>query len=84
MSAAWTWRRTSTSGYTAAAVELVPQLTYVLRVPGGEREVHFGAIRVTLLSFDQNGDGIMIFDWAFQLQPGNPSLSPRTTAVRGG
>jgi hypothetical protein len=28
-----------------------------------------------MLGVDQNGYGIMIFDWAHQLQPNNPNLS---------
>ena len=39
--------------------------------------VHFGAVRVTLLGMDQFGDELMIFDWAYQIQPGNPQLGVR-------
>jgi hypothetical protein len=62
-------------GYVAGAVGLLPSTTYVLRVPGDDGAVRFGAIRVELLGFDQNGDPLMVFDWAYQLQPGNPMLS---------
>lgn len=63
-----------TTGYSTADMELQPQTTYVLRVIGDDGFAHYGAIRVVLLGSDQNGDPIMIFDWAYQLQPGNPSL----------
>jgi hypothetical protein len=32
---------------------------------------------VTLLGTDQTGDALMIFDWAYQLQGGNPQLVVR-------
>jgi hypothetical protein len=63
-----------TSGYSTADVELLPQTTYVLRVIGDDGLMHYGVIRVIMLGTDQNGDPIMIFDWAYQLQPGNPEL----------
>jgi len=63
-------------GYVATAVQALPQSTYALRVIGDDGLTHFGAVRVTLLGQDQNGDRIMIFDWSYQLQPGNPSLTP--------
>ena len=46
----------------------------MLRVVGSDAQIHYGVIRVDLLGLDQNGDGIMIFDWAYQLQAGNPNL----------
>jgi hypothetical protein len=48
----------------------------VLRVTGDDGLVHYGVIRVETLGYDQNGYALMIFDWAYQLQAGNPSLSP--------
>jgi hypothetical protein len=63
-----------TSGYSSADMELLPQTTYILRVIGNDGLAHYGAIRVVLLGSDQSGDPIMIFDWAYQLQPGNPAL----------
>lgn len=64
------------SGYVAQDINLVAQESYVLRVIGDDGQVHYGVIRVTLLGFDQNDDPIMIFDWAYQLQPGNLNLAP--------
>lgn len=66
-----------TTGYGTNDVGVVPQTTYALRVRGDDGELHYGAVRVTLLGFDQNDLAIMIFDWAYQLQPGNPNLAPR-------
>ena len=63
------------SGYTTADVELLPQTTYVIRIDSGGT-AYYGAIRVVFQGFDQNGDAMMIFDWAFQLQAGNPNLAP--------
>ncbi|MEQ1857361.1 MAG: hypothetical protein ABL963_12950 [Longimicrobiales bacterium] len=63
-----------TTGYSTADMQLQPQTSYVLRVVGDDGLAHYGAIRVELLGTDQNGDPIMIFDWAYQLQPGNTAL----------
>jgi hypothetical protein len=63
------------SGYVAQDVQIFTQESFVLRVVGDDAQIHYGIIRIDLLGFDQNGDGIMIFDWAYQLQPGNPNLA---------
>lgn len=65
-----------TSGYQAADVGLLPQTTYVLHVPGDDDVLRYAALRVELLGYDELGDPLMIFDWAYQLQPGNPALAP--------
>lgn len=67
--------RAPTSGYTTQDVALLPQTTYAIRYPVGQ-SWRYGAIRVTLQAFDQGGNALMIFDWAHQLQAGNPNLSP--------
>lgn len=69
--------RASTSGadYTVADVGLLPQTSYVLRYRASDGRWRYAVIRVTLQGFDQNGDALMIFDWAHQLQPDNPDLS---------
>lgn len=64
------------TGYTSLDMPLYPQSTYVLRVVGDDGQLHYGAIRVDLLGSDQDGAAIMIFDWSYQLQAGNPNLSP--------
>lgn len=64
-----------TTGYTTADVSVVTQESYVLRVIGEDNEEHYGVIRVSHLGSDQTGD-LMIFDWAYQLQPDNPDLAP--------
>lgn len=73
--------RAPLDGYTNLDMALYPQATYVLRVPG-DGGFHYGAVRVTLEGLDQDGLAIMIFDWAFQLQAGNPDLSPREGSSR--
>jgi hypothetical protein len=62
-------------GYTGFAIGVAPQLSYVLRYAASGGGVRYGVIRVEMLGVDQNGYGIMIFDWAHQLQPNNPNLS---------
>ena len=71
-----------TSGYVQQDVGLDPQTTYVLRVTGDDGQLHYAAVRVDLLGSDQSGYAIMIFDWAYQLQPGNPQLAPRPARTR--
>jgi len=70
------------SGYTSLDMALYPQTTYALKVQGDDGQTHFGAVRVTLLGTDQEGSAIMIFDWAYQLQAGNPNLAPREAVGR--
>jgi hypothetical protein len=62
-------------GYVTTDVQLFTQESYVLRVIGDDGFFHYGVIRIDLLGFDQNADAIMIFDWAYQLQPDNPNLA---------
>jgi hypothetical protein len=62
-------------GYVVQDVEMVPQTSYVLRVRGDDGQIHYGVIRVEMLGFDQDGNAIMIFDWAYQLQAGSPDLA---------
>jgi hypothetical protein len=64
------------AGYTTAAVFVAPELTYAMRVVGDDGQIHYGAVRVALLGFDQTDAALMIFDWSYQLQPGNPELVP--------
>jgi hypothetical protein len=63
-------------GYVVADLELLPETTYVLRVPGDDGQLRYAALRIQLLGFDQEGAALAIFDWAHQLQPGNPNLAP--------
>jgi len=70
------------TGYTSLDMPLYPQSTYVLRVLGDDGMLHYGAIRVSLLGYDQYGASIMIFDWEYQLQTGNPNLSSRVATGR--
>ena len=64
------------SGYATQDVQVSTQESYVFRVVGDDQLIHYGVIRIDLLGFDQNDDALMIFDWAYQLQPGNPNLVP--------
>jgi hypothetical protein len=67
--------RAPTSGYTTQDTALATQTSYVLRVRGDDGLTHYGVIRVEVLGFDQDGYALMIFDWAYQLQAGNPDLT---------
>ena len=65
-----------TGGYGTASIAIDPEYTYFLRVRGDDGETRYGAIRISMQGLDQDGFGIVIFDWAYQLQPGNPQLTP--------
>lgn len=64
------------SNYAAQDIALFPEYSYVLRVPASGGGWRYGVIRVSHVGFAQDG-AIAIFDWAYQLQIGNPALSPR-------
>ena len=68
------WTTAPLSGYSAVEIPVEPEFTYMWRVFEGDGAARFGAIRVTLLGTDQSGAALMIFDWAYQLQGGNPQL----------
>lgn len=64
-------------GYVADDVWMEPGISYPIRVAAPEGGFRHGVIRVELLGEDQDGSPLMIFDWAYQLQAGNPNLAPR-------
>jgi hypothetical protein len=72
------------SNWGPADIGLDAGYSYVLRMPAGNGEWYYGVVRMTHVGWAQDG-AIAIFDWAFQLQPGNPNLSPVTgqVATRG-
>jgi hypothetical protein len=70
------------SGYVAQDIGLTAQTTYVMRVRGDDGQMRYGVIRVELLGYDGSDRPIMIFDWAYQLQAGNPNLAPARAAER--
>jgi len=63
------------SNYGSGDIGLAPGFSYVLRMPDGAGNWYYGVVRVTHTGFAQDG-AIVIFDWAFQLQAGNPALTP--------
>ena len=68
------WTTAPLSGYSTVEIAVEPEFTYMWRVFEGDGLARFGAVRVTLLGTDQSGAALMIFDWAYQLQGGNPQL----------
>ena len=69
------WERAPMSGYSSGRAALDAGFTYMFRVPGDDGETRFGAVRATLIGVDQDGHELIIFDWAYQTQAGNPSLT---------
>lgn len=70
------WTVAPTSGYVTSDTNLAEELTYMLRVLGDDGAVHYGSVRVAILGTDQSGNGLVVFDWAYQIQAGNPDLAP--------
>lgn len=66
-------REAPESGWDVLDLALTPGYSYLVRVPAGGGEWRYGTIRVSHTGFAQDG-ALVIFDWAFQLQAGNPSL----------
>ena len=71
------WTTAPLSGYSPVDIAVEPEFTYMWRVVDGDGVVRYGAVRATLLGTDQTGAAFMIFDWAYQLQGGNPQLVVR-------
>ncbi len=73
------WEEAPRTGYSSSRATLLAGYTYMFRVSGDDGEIRFGSIRPSIMGFDQDGRELVVFDWAYQTQAGNPSLSP----VRG-
>lgn len=63
------------SQFGFAPVEVHAGNTYVLRVVGTDGRTHFAKIRVQGTSVDDIGRRLLVFDWAYQLRPDEPSLN---------
>ncbi len=57
------------AGYSRAPLEALPGWGYVFQTEAADRFYRYGALRVTHVGRD-----LIIFDWAFQTDPGNPEL----------
>jgi hypothetical protein len=61
--------------FGATPVVVQTGYTHVLRVVGSDNRTHFAKLRVQGTSVDSQGRRLMVFDWAYQLRPDEPSLS---------
>ncbi|HET7275432.1 MAG TPA: hypothetical protein VFI91_09745 [Longimicrobiaceae bacterium] len=64
---------TDAGDYSGTPVELLAGYTYVLRVEA-DGGTHYGKIRVQGSGLDGSGQTYLVFDWAYQLVPGEPEL----------
>jgi hypothetical protein len=55
--------------YDPTPIEASPGFAYVFEMEAGDQFLRYGALRVTHV-----GQSFLIFDWAFQTDPGNPEL----------
>lgn len=63
--------------FSTGAIEAVPGYAYVVETTLSDG-LHYGALRVTHATADY-----MIFDWAYQSDPGNPELRVGTRVIAG-
>jgi hypothetical protein len=63
--------------YRTTSIEALPGYGYVFEMDGGDGFQRYGSLRVTHV-----GQTFIIFDWAFQTDPGNPELLVRSGGVR--
>lgn len=61
--------------FAGTPVEVAAGNTYVFRVVGDDGNPHYAKIRVQGVTGDTGGNTVVVFDWAYQLQPNQPSLS---------
>lgn len=68
-------------GFTFGVVEAIIGHTYCFYLPDN----NFAKIRITDLKMDLVGDDVInawvVFDWAYQLQKGNPELAPAKKGI---
>lgn len=58
-----------TQGYDVTGIEALPGWGYVFEIDDGGAFFSYGAVRVTHI-----GQNLLILDWAYQTDPGNPEL----------
>lgn len=63
------------TAFSSAPASVQAGHTYVFRVTGADGRPHFGKVRVQGQSTDGQGRSLIIYDWAYQLLPDEPSLS---------
>ena len=68
------WEKAPTSGYRSSDVLLEGGYTHMFYIPGDDGEMRYGSVRASHAGGCQEGH-IIIFDWAYQTQAGNPQLS---------
>ena len=59
------------TGFSRTAREALVGWGYVFEMDGGDQFSRFGGLRVSHV-----GQNVVIFDWSFQRDPGNPELTP--------
>jgi len=57
------------TGYSAGAIEALAGWGYIVEMRGPDGFKRFGAFRVVTV-----GQGLVVFDWSYQSDPGNPEL----------
>lgn len=59
------------AGFSRTAREALVGWGYVFQMDGGDQFSRFGGLRLSHV-----GQNVVIFDWSFQRDPGNPELTP--------
>lgn len=72
------WESAPTTGYSTARVAVETFHAYMFRVAGADGRTRYGTVRIGTAGADQDARELIVFDWAYQTQPGNPNLDPRS------
>lgn len=70
------WESAPTTGYSTAPAAVETLHAYMFRVAGADGRTRYGTVRIGATGADQDGRELIVFDWAYQTQPGNPNLDP--------
>ena len=68
------WEVAPRTGYASAPIAVGPSLAYVFRTLDGGGKTRYGLVRIAFTGVDQVDRELIVFDWAYQTQPGNRSL----------
>ncbi|HET8654879.1 MAG TPA: hypothetical protein VFL93_05155 [Longimicrobiaceae bacterium] len=65
----------SSASFSTAPAEVLTGNTYVFRVVADDGKTHYAKLRATGWTTDSAGPRALVFDWAYQLLPEEPSLN---------
>lgn len=76
------WESAPTTGYSSAAAAVETFHAYMFRITDAEGRRRYGTARIGTTGADQDGRELIVFDWAYQTQAGNPNLDVAGPGIR--